>query len=104
MDIFIRRATGADCRLIADIGRVAVEDAHRNSCSKTDMDNFLDTHYSEEAILQELNDPANIYNVIFYGEQPAGFSKAVLNMSHPNIPHKNVVKLDRIYLLNNFYG
>ena len=33
-----------------------------------------------------------------------GFSKIILNAKHPNIVTENVTKLDRIYLLKEFYG
>ena len=103
MDILIRRAKEDDHKIIVDIGRVAVELAHRDSCSPADMDDYLTKHYNEDAIREELNNPANIYHIIFCDDQPAGFSKIVLNAEHPNIPNKNVTKLDRIYLLSSFY-
>lgn len=103
MDMFIRRATENDSPLIADIGRTGVEEAHRNSCSDADMQHFLNTTYNEHAIRNELANPANMYHVIYYKGQPAGFSNIVLDAEHPNIPHKNITKLDRIYLYTHFY-
>lgn len=103
MDILIRRATEDDSKIIADIGRAAVKLSHLESCSEADMEYFLNTHYSEAAILNELADPSNIYHLIYYGGEPAGFSKIVRNAVHPNIPYKNVTKLDRIYLDSRFY-
>lgn len=103
MDILIRRATENDTKIIADIGRSAVKLSHLDSCSETDMNYFLTTHYNEDAILNELAEPSHIYYVIYYGGQPAGFSKIILNVAHPNIPHKHVTKLDRIYLDSKFY-
>lgn len=102
--ISIRSATEHDYRLIADIGRVAVELAHRDSCSVKDMNQFLSVHYNYDAIKAELADTNNCYHIIYYDERPAGFSKIMLNMAHPNIPEHNVTKLDRIYLLEEFYG
>jgi len=103
MDILIQRATEHDGQMIADLGRVAVKEAHQNSCSPEDMDAFLSSHYNEQAIRIELTDPANIYHLVSYKGSVAGFSKIVLDAAHPNILHKNVTKLDRIYLSNNFY-
>jgi ribosomal protein S18 acetylase RimI-like enzyme len=103
MDKYIRSATPNDSQLIANIGRIAVEESHQNSCSDADMKYFLETNYSEIAIANELNNPANIYNIIFYKGHPAGFSKIVLNAVHPNIDNGKVTKLDRIYLLGSFY-
>jgi ribosomal protein S18 acetylase RimI-like enzyme len=64
----------------------------------------MEKNYNEQAIRQELNDPNNIYHIISYGEVPVGFSKIILNSKHPGIVAENVTKLDRIYLLKEFYG
>ena len=103
MEVTIRRATEDDVKMIVDIGRIAVEEAHRASCSPADMEHYLTAHYNEDAIMQELRDPANTYHVIRCEGEPAGFSKIVLNMPHPNIDDQHVTKLDRIYLLSTFY-
>src|SRR4051812_8881429 len=104
MEITIRAATGQDCELIAGIGKVAVELSHRESCSVEDMNHFLSTHYTPDAVSSELANPENSYYLIYCGTQCAGFSKIILNMEHPNIAERNVTKLDRIYLLEGFYG
>lgn len=96
MDIVIRRATEEDYKNIVAIGRIAVEAAHRASCSEADMQHYLATNYNEHVIRDELRDKANIYNILFCDGQPAGFSKIVLNAAHANIVPKNVTKLDRI--------
>ena len=103
MDIVIRRATEADHQVIAHIGRIAVEEAHRSSCSEEDMQQFLNATYNEAAIINELNDPLNIYHVISYKGQIVGFSKVILNAEHANIATAHVTKLDRIYLLKEYY-
>ena len=102
-DTLIRRATVNDSSTIVSIGRIAVGDAHRASCSQEDMEHYLDGHYNEDAIQQELVNQDNIYHILFYKGVPAGFSKIVLNAKHPNITNANTTKLDRIYLLSNFY-
>lgn len=99
----IRRATLSDAKTIIEIGRISVEEAHRESCSEKDMNKFLDATYNALAIKNELNDPRNIYHMIFFNDEPAGFSKIILNAAHPNIPQESVTKLDRIYLLNKFF-
>jgi ribosomal protein S18 acetylase RimI-like enzyme len=104
MDIEVRKASGNDHSIIVDIGRIAVYEAHRASCSEADMNQYLTTHYNETAITNELNDSANIYHLLFYRGQPAGFSKIVVNAPHAGIAQQNVTKLDRIYLLKEFHG
>lgn len=93
-----------DSQIIVGLGRVAVEEAHRASCSAADMAEYMSRNYTETAIRDELNDTANIYHIIFCEGQPAGFSKIVLNAPYANIPGEHVTKLDRIYLLNEFFG
>jgi GNAT superfamily N-acetyltransferase len=102
--ISIRKATIQDCDAIAHIGKISVEDSHRGSSSKEDMNDFLDRNYNTDAIKVELNDIHNIYYMLYYRDKPVGFSKTVLNANHPNIAQGNVTKLDRIYLLKEFYG
>jgi len=102
--VSIRPATKHDHEVIANIGRVAVELSHRASCSVEDMNHFLSAHYNYDAIKAELADPKNCYSIIYYDDRPAGFCKIIMNMEHPNIPGHNATKLDRIYLLEEFYG
>lgn len=102
--ILITKATEKDHELIVNIGRVSVEEAHRNSCPPKDMSEYIDSHYNNRAIREELSDPDNIYYILQYNGKPVGFSKIVFNNGHPNIQQKNVTKLDRIYLLREFQG
>ena len=103
-EITIQQATDKDCKKIVDIGRISVEASHRASCAAADMSAYIDSHYNEAAITQELKDPKNIYHLIYVDEQPVGFSKMVLNAEYATIPRKNIAKLDRIYLLKDFHS
>ncbi len=103
-NISITKATAEDCSSIASIGKMSVAESHKGSSSTAIMNEFLNTYYNEEAIRKELNGIDNIYYLIKYDDIPAGFSKIVLNAGHPDIPAENIAKLDRIYLLKQFYG
>jgi len=102
-EITIRKATSLDTYSIVRVGTVAVELAHRASCSKEAMSQYMDAHYNYDAIKEELDTPANIYHLIFYGPEAVGFSKVILNMGHSNIPEPNVAKLDRIYIMPEYF-
>jgi ribosomal protein S18 acetylase RimI-like enzyme len=101
--ISIIKATANDYKPIAEIGKVSVEESHRDSCSVKDMNEFLEKNYNSETIQEELRDENNIYHIINFNGEPAGFSKIILDAVHPNIQQKNVTKLDRIYLLKEFF-
>jgi GNAT superfamily N-acetyltransferase len=101
--ISIQKATKSDSKAIAHIGRLGVEEAHRESCSQKDMDEFLAATYNDAAIEEDLLDENNHYNLLSINNAPCGFSKIILNSEHQNIINKNVAKLDRIYLLKEYY-
>jgi diamine N-acetyltransferase len=102
--ISVIKATEIDSNSIVSIGKLSVEESHRGSCSVEDMNEFLERNYNNDVIKEELNDINNIYHIINYNDNPVGFSKIILNAKHPNIATENVTKLDRIYLLKEFYG
>jgi ribosomal protein S18 acetylase RimI-like enzyme len=99
----ILKATLEDFKQIANIGRVGVEEAHRESCSVDNMNEFLKETYSDSEIKKELSEVNNIYHVINFKESVVGFSKIIFNAIHSNIEQRNVSKLDRIYLLKEFH-
>ena len=100
----VTKATERDYSSIITIGKLSVEESHRGSSSEEDMYEYLERNYNSDVIKGELNDLHNIYYIINYYDKPVGFSKIILNAKHPNIVSENVTKLDRIYLLKEFYG
>ncbi len=102
--ISVKKATEEDYQSIVAIGKVAVEEAHRDSTSAENLNVYLEKHYNDDAIREELADPDNIYHITSYNGKPVGFSKIILNTKEPGIKAANVAKLDRIYLLKEFYG
>ena len=100
----IVKAKAEDYQLLADIGSVSFIESHGNSASAADIDKYINEKYSYDAIKEELSDTKNIYHIIYHDQQPAGFSKIILNVPHTNIILKNVTKMERIYLLKEFYG
>lgn len=97
-------ATEKDATTIVNIGKVSVKEAHLGSCPEEILDEYISSHYNNEAIQKELADANNVYQIINYNNQPAGFSKIVFNTPHAAIDRNNSTKLDRIYLLKEFQG
>jgi ribosomal protein S18 acetylase RimI-like enzyme len=100
----IYKATEKDCNSIVSIGKLSVAESHRGSNSDEVMNEYLEKNYNAGVIRQELNDVNNFYYVINHNDAPVGFSKLVFDAKHPDIDAGNVAKLDRIYLLKEFYG
>lgn len=100
----IVRAGEQDVQLLVDLGKTSFVESHGHSASAATINRYVDEKYNMEVLQAELTDPANIYHIIYHGQEPAGFSKIIFDAAHPNIPEKNVTKLERIYLLKAFLG
>ena len=100
--IQIARATVDDAELLAAIARQSFFESHGHSASKEIVYAYADDKFSIDAMHQELAEPKNIYHIIYFDGQPAGYSKIIFDAAHPNIEAKNVTKLERIYLLKQF--
>jgi len=100
----IVKAKEEDFQLLAGIGKTSFIESHGHSAKAADINRYLHEKYSDETIKDELADPKNIYLILYHQGQPAGYSKIIMNSPHPAIPLKNVAKLERLYLLKEFYG
>ena len=99
----IVKAKPDDTEIIAEIGKRSFIESHAHSASQEDIDTYVNSKYSPGMIKEELCNVMNIYHIIFYTSQPAGYSKIILNENHSDISLKNVTKLERLYLLKEFY-
>lgn len=101
--VTIEKATTDNSALLADIGRITFIQSHGHSAPAADIDAYVTAKYTPTILQQELSDPGNIYHILYHGQQAAGYSKIILNSPHPDIPEPNITKLERIYLLKEFY-
>ncbi len=101
--VIIEKATTDNAALLADIGRITFIESHGHSAPAADIDAYVATKYTPAVMQQELSDPKNIYHILYYDQQAAGYSKIVLHSPHPGMPQQNITKLERIYLLKEFY-
>lgn len=100
----IIRATVQDSLLLAGMGRITFLEAHGNSASEDIVTGYINQNYSEAVLTAQLNDPGNLYHLIYHSGVPAGYSKIIFSTSNANISSAHVTKLERIYLLKEFYG
>lgn len=103
-NISIIRATEEDSLLLAGMGKVTFLEAHGKSAPEDIVTAYVNQNYSETVLTAHLNDPGNLYHLIYYSGAPAGYSKIIYNTSNANISAPLVTKLERIYLLKEFYG
>jgi ribosomal protein S18 acetylase RimI-like enzyme len=102
--ISISKGDTKDSELLSHLAKISFIESHGKSASSEVINKYADETYNEDAIKKELSDHKNIYHIIYKDEQPAGFSKIILNLTHSNVPGQNVTKMERLYLLKEFYG
>lgn len=100
----IVKAGVSDIKLLAEIGKRTFVESHANSASASDIEKYVSNTYREDLIKAELDDPNNLYHILYHGKETAGYSKIILNASQKNLEKPNVTKLERLYLLKEFYG
>jgi diamine N-acetyltransferase len=100
----IVKATSEDFKLLADLGKVSFRESHGNSALEADIDWYVNEKYTDDVFKQDLKDPKSSYHIIYQNKQLAGYSKISFDAQHSNIGMEKVTKLERLYLLKEFYG
>lgn len=102
--VSIVRLAPADAELLARIGRKSLLESHGHSAPPEVMQEYANKSFSGEVCRTELLNEDNIFHALFYNGEPAGYSKIIFHSPHPAVPLQPVTKLERLYLLNEFYG
>ena len=96
-------ATVHDSGLLARIGSQSLIESHGSSASVQVMQSYVNEKFTEAALSEELADENNFFHFIYHNGQPAGYSKIIFNESLEHLPVKNITKLERLYLLQEYY-
>lgn len=100
----IIKATEKDTALLVTLATTTFLQSHGHSAPAADINNYIAEKYNEDVLKEELNDPENIYHIIYHNEKPAGYSKIIFNHAYQNSAVQNITKLERIYILQEFYS
>lgn len=92
-----------DVAELARMGGQTIMESHGHSQPTEVMQSYIGEKFSEEAIKEELSDPANIFRLVYYEGQLAGYSKIIYNVPIEPVPLPNITKMERLYLLREFY-
>ena len=102
--IKIVKTTVKDAFLLSKLSVETFLPAHGHAASKEIMDNYIANNFNEENFVKELSNPNYQYHLIYYKNEIAGFSKVIFNTENENLEHKNVTKMERLYLKKEFYN
>lgn len=101
--ISIKKAGIEDLALITNIARISFIESHGNSASAEDINSYISSGLTEIVIEAELKDAENIFHIIYFDGKAAGYSKIIFNKPYDLIQNKSICKLERLYLLKEFY-
>ncbi len=102
--IHIKKATLEDANLLAEISVKAFLPAHGHSSPIADIETYITTNFSLENFQKELTNHNFIYYLMYHNKKLAGFSKVIFNIPTKHVVEKNITKMERLYLLKEFYG
>ena len=102
--ISIRRADDNDSAILTSLGSITFRESHGHSAPPADIDAYDNRTFRDDILKKELRDTKNIYHIIYSDNKAAGFSKIILDSPYTGSEIKNITKLDRLYLLQEFYN
>lgn len=103
MKILIRKIAPNEVEILAEIAVKTFIASHGSSASETDIQAYIAEKYTVQQFENELNNSASFYYFICIDDQIAGFSKVVMNVSTNEKSESHFAKLERLYLLEEFY-
>ena len=102
--ISIVKAKVENTALLAEIAKQSFIESHGSSAPPEDIEIYTSAKYNTPTLANELLDTKNNYHLVYYNNQIAGFSNIMLNTPFASAGLQNIAKLDRIFLLKDFYN
>lgn len=103
--LHIRRAAIEDINLLSELGAVTFFDTFTGTCTKDDMQNFIEEYFNEKQVCKELQDPNDFYFIAFIDDIAAGYIRMKDERSDVEIiKTKKGIELKRIYVLKAYHS
>jgi Acetyltransferases len=101
--IEIKKATRNDSVVLALLGRITYIESHAHFIKDNrDLNQYANDAFSVSTIEKDLLNPKILFHILYINKLPVGYTKLVLNTKHENIISTNNIRLERIYILNEF--
>jgi len=101
--VSIEKANSEHSQLLSEIGKLSFIESHGGSAKAEDINSYINEKYTTAIFQEELSYEKNIYYIIFNDKRPAGYSKIIFNTPYTGSEIKNITKLERLYVLKEFY-
>ncbi|GAA3607746.1 GNAT family N-acetyltransferase [Flavivirga amylovorans] len=101
--IKIQIAKEADIAILALLGRLTWAESHGHYIDdKNNLLEYLNSNFSISKTKQEINNPKNLFYIIYVDDLPVGYAKLVVNVINENVASQNNCRLERIFIQNEF--
>ncbi|GEO11605.1 GNAT family N-acetyltransferase [Segetibacter aerophilus] len=96
-DFHIKKIDAEDAHLLSTVALKAYAD-HYLDLWYDDGKWYMEKYFSEERLLEEINDNNSLFFIAFFKDSPVGFLKLNIKASLERFEDKNSLELERIYL------
>jgi ribosomal protein S18 acetylase RimI-like enzyme len=101
--IKIKTAKEADTDVLALLGRLTWAESHGHYIDdKDNLLKYLNSNFSVSKTKQEINNPKNLFYIIYVDDLPVGYAKLIVNAINESVASKNTCRLERIFIQNEF--
>lgn len=101
--IKIQIAKEADTAILALLGRLTWAESHGHYIDdKNNLLKYLNSNFSVSKTKQEINNPKNLFYIIYVDDLPVGYAKLVVNAINESVASQNNCRLERIFIQNEF--
>ena len=101
--ISFEKADKSHAHLLSEIAGLTFIESHGHSAKPEDINNFITQKYNPYVFGAELINTKNNYYLVYYQNRLAGFSNIICNFPYADSKIENIAKLERIYILKEFY-
>jgi diamine N-acetyltransferase len=105
MNIEIKKIATDEVAILSVIAKETFYNTFKDTCTKEDMEYFLQSNYNEDVLSAELQNKNYHYYFACINKEPVGYLLFTEDYSHwPATERKKALELKRIYILPNYQG
>lgn len=103
-EVTIRLATEADAELIADLSRQTFYESFAEHNTKEDMDKFMNQQFTKEKLINEVNQPWQLFFLAYINNEPVGYVKLRDGTVPVQLDIRSSLEIARIYAVRSKIG
>ena len=101
--IQIHKANETNTEVLALLGMVTYKESHGPFVDdKNDLLIYNETAFSVSKTKKGINNPDNLFYLVYKDDFPIGYAKLILNTTHDNVVDQSSCQIERLYILEDF--